>query len=71
MLGHGLLPALGGVALGELLAQVLRPLRAALVRLGVLLGLRVARAALLLRCLPLLLGAQFLGVVQLSTISSR
>jgi hypothetical protein len=59
-------------ALLELLAEVLRPLGAALVRLGVLLGIRFASAPRLLLRTPRLLGAQVLGLaVQVSANSSR
>jgi hypothetical protein len=62
---------LGALAFLQLLAQIVRPLRAACVRLGVLLGLRLPRAAFLLGFLQLLLGAQVLGFAQVSASSSR
>src|SRR5687767_8823729 len=60
--------ALGPGPLLELLLQVLGLLGPAHVRLGVLLGLRLSCAALLLRLLLLLLGAQILGVAHLGLI---
>jgi hypothetical protein len=55
-------------ALLELLAQVIGPLGAALVRHRVLFGLRLAGAPLFLRLLSLLLGAQVFGLVQLADL---
>jgi hypothetical protein len=63
VLGQRLLLALRALSFCELFAQVLGLLRSPCVRLGVLLGLGLARAPRLLGLLSLLLGAQVLGLV--------
>jgi hypothetical protein len=70
VLGQRLLPALGALAFLQLLAQVLGLLRSPSVRLGVLLGLGLARPARLLGFLSLLFGAQVLGLVGQVSVSS-